>query len=94
MAIGGENRFGRVGAGAIHRYAGGNDPVLAAALEKAGFTEDSCTAIMADLAQEIPMSMAEVFDDAEADNIPGAAELCERMLGPVSENCAKTLALL
>ena len=94
MAIGGENRFGRVGAGAIHRYAGGNDPVLAAALEKAGFTEDSCTAIMADLAQEIPMSMAEVFDDAEADNIPGAAELRERMLGPVSENCAKTLALL
>lgn len=94
MAVGGENRFGRVGSGAIHRYMGGNDPALAAMLEKAEFTEDSCTAIMADLAQEIPVSMAEVFDEAEANGIPGAAELRERMLGAVCENCAKTLALL
>lgn len=94
MAIGGENRFGRVGAGEIHRYIGGNDPALAAMLEKAGLTENSCTTIMADLAQEIPVSMGEVFDEAEADGIPGAVELRERMLGPVSENCAKTLALL
>ncbi len=94
MAIGGENRFGRVGAGAIHRYMGGNDPALAAMLKKAGLAEDSCTAIMADLAQEIPVSMAEVFDEAEANGIPGAAELRERMLCPVCENCAKTLALL
>lgn len=94
MAVGGENRFGRVGSGAIHRYMGGNDPALAAMLEKAEFTEDSCTAIMADLAQEIPVSMAEVFDEAEANGIPGAGELRERMLGAVCENCAKTLALL
>ena len=94
MAIGGENRFGRVGSDAIHRYMGGNDPALAAMLEKAGLAEDSCTAIMADLAQEIPVSMAEVFDEAETDGIPGAAELRERMLCPVCENCAKTLALL
>ena len=38
MAVGGENRFGRVGSGAIHRYMGGNDPALAAMLEKAEFT--------------------------------------------------------
>lgn len=94
MAIGGENRFGRVGSDAIHRYMGGNDPALAAMLEKAEFTEAACTAIMADLAQEIPVSMAEVFDEAEANGIPGAAELRERMLGAVCENCAKTLALL
>lgn len=94
MAIGGENRFGRVGSGAIHRYMGGNDPALAAMLEKAEFTEAACTAIMTDLAQEIPVSMAEVFDEAEEAGIPGTAELRERILGPVSENCAKTLALL
>lgn len=94
MAIGGENRFGRVGSGAIHRYMGGNDPVLAAMLEKAEFTEAACTAIMTDLAQEIPVSMAEVFDEAEEAGIPGTAELRERILGPASENCAKTLALL
>ena len=94
MAIGGENRFGRVGSGAIHRYMGENDPALAAMLEKAGLTEAACTAIMADLAQEIPVSMAEVFDEAEADGIPGATELRERMLGPVSDNCKRTIALL
>lgn len=94
MAIGGENRFGRVGSGAIHRYMGGNDPALAAMLEKAGLTEAACTAIMADLALDIPVSMAEVFDQAEADGIPGAAELRERMLDPVCENCARTLTLL
>lgn len=94
MAIGGENRLGRVGSGAIHRYMGENDPALAAMLEKASLTEAACTAIMADLAQEIPVSMAEVFDEAEAGGIPGAAELRERMLGPVSDNCKRTLALL
>lgn len=94
MAIGGENRLGRVGSGAIHRYMGGNDPALVAMLEKAGLTEAACTAIMADIAQEIPVSMAEVFDETEADEIPGVAELRKRMLGPVSDNCKRTLALL
>ena len=86
MAVGGENRFGRVGSGAIHRYMGGNDPALAAMLEKAEFTEDSCTAIMADLAQEIPVSMAEVFDEAEAKGIPAPANCASACSAP----CART----
>lgn len=89
-----ENRFGHVGSKAIRRYLGGNDPALDAMLEKTKFAEEACTAIMADLAQEIPVDMAEVFDELEAEGIPGAADPRERMLDPVCENCAKTLTLL
>lgn len=94
MAIGGENRFGRVGSGAIHRYMGGNDPALAHMLEEAGLTEATCLAFMTDFAQEIPISMAEIFDEAEAAGIPGTAELREHMLESVIANCKQTLALL
>lgn len=94
MAIGGENRFGRVGSGAIHRYLGNSNPKLAAALEKAGFTETFCLECMADLAQRIPTDMAAVFDETVAEKIPGADELRERLLGPVEKSCKATLALL
>ena len=47
---------------------------------------------MADLAQEITVSMAEVFE--ESAGIPGADELREHLLEPVAANCRRTLALL
>lgn len=92
MSIGGENRVGRIGSGELERYVGGGDPELAALLARAGLTLASCRALMADLAQEIPVSMAEVFEESAA--LPGADELREHLLGPVSENCRHTLALL
>lgn len=92
MSVGGENRVGRVGAGAIRRYAGEGDAELARLLDRAGLTAKSCVALMADLAQEIPVAMEEVFEESSA--LPGADELRERLLGPVTENCRQTLALL
>ena len=92
MSIGGENRVGRVGAGALERYVGGEDPELAELLDRAGLTLTSCRALMADLAQEIPVAMGEVFE--ESAGLTGASELRERLLEPVAVNCRRTLALL
>lgn len=92
MSVGGENRVGRVGAGALERYVGVGDPKLAALLDRAGLTLASCRALMADLAQEIPVSMEEVFE--ESADLPGADELREHLLEPVAANCRRTLALL
>ena len=92
MSVGGENRVGRVGAGAIRRYAGEGDAELSGLLDRAGLTTKSCLALMADLAQEVPVAMEEVFEESSA--LPGADELRERLLGPVTENCRQTLALL
>lgn len=94
MPIGGENRFGRVSGGAIHRYVGGNDPEFTVLLEKAGLTETYCLRCMADLAQTIPEAMSETFDEANDKGIPGISELRERLLGPVEKSCKDTLALL
>lgn len=94
MSVGGENRFGRVGRGAIERYAGRNDVKVARAMDGAGLDADACAAIMAELAQAIPDAMTGVFDEAIDGGIPGTDELRERLLGPVKENCAATLALL
>ena len=38
MSVGGENRVGRIGAGALERYMGADDPELAALLDRAGLT--------------------------------------------------------
>ncbi len=86
MAIGEENRFGRVGSGALERYAQ-SEPLSSSAsgLPVAGPS-------MMDLAQEIPISLAEVFDEYAA--IPGMDELRERLEPPIIENCERTLELL
>lgn len=86
MVIGGENRFGRVGSGALERYA------QSGPFEQFGLGVASCRALMMDLAQEIPISLAEVFD--EYATIPGMNELRERLEPPIIENCERTLALL
>lgn len=86
MAIGGENRFGRVGSGALERYA------QSGPFEQFGLGVASCRALMMDLAQEIPISLAEIFDEYAA--IPGMDELRERLEPPIIENCERTLALL
>ena len=92
MSVGGENRVGRIGAGALERYMGVGDPELAALLDRACLTLKSCRALMADLAQEIPVSMEEVFE--ESAGLPGADELREHLLEPVAANCRRALALL
>lgn len=88
MSIGGENRFGRVGRGAVERYA------AMTRVGELGLSDDVCLNIMEDLAQTVPACMAAAFDDAEAAGIEGAAELREHLLPHVSENCKRTLALL
>ena len=92
MSVGGENRVGRIGSGALERYVGRGDPALEGLLERAGLTLASCRALMADLAQELPVAMGEVFE--ESAELPGADELRERLLAPVAENCRRALALL
>lgn len=92
MAIGGENRFGRVGSGAIRRYVRGRSDRQASSLEALGLTESWCTDVMAELAQAVPRAVAAVFDEAAAR--PGADELRGRLEGPIAENCSQTLALL
>jgi serine/threonine-protein kinase HipA len=92
MAIGGENRFGRVGSGAIRRYVRGRSDRQASSLEALGLTESWCTDVMAELAQAVPRAVGAVFDEAAAQ--PGADELRGRLEGPIAENCSQTLALL
>ena len=92
MSIGGENRVGRVGSGALRRYAGEGDAMLSGMLEGLGITADVCLEIMGQLAQKIPEAMEEVFEESAM--LPGADELRDHLLGPVSGNCRRTLALL
>lgn len=92
MAIGGENRFGRVGKGAIRRYAGAQDKSLAAIMDENGITESVCLECMAQLAQRIPTAMESVFQN-EA-QLSGMDELRAHLMEPVRTNCARTLALL
>lgn len=88
MSIGGENRFGRVGLGALRRYA------EVAGLDKLGFDEHACLELMRGLAETIPQCMAEVFDEAEAQHIKGADDLRYHMEGAIKENCRTTLVQL
>ena len=92
MSVGGENRVGRIGPGAIRRYHGMGDPALETALTDAGLSEKFCFATMMDLAYEVPICMEEVMD--EYADLPGMADLREHMLGPVRENCQRTLDLI
>lgn len=92
MSVGGENRVGRIGPGAIRRYHGMGDPALEAALTDAGLSEKFCFATMMDLAYEVPICMEKVMD--EYADLPGMADLREHMLGPVRENCQRALDLI
>lgn len=92
MSVGGENRVGRIGPGAIRRYHGMGDPALEAALTDAGLSEKFCFATLMDLAYGVPICMEEVMD--EYADLPGMADLREHMLGPVRENCQRTLDLI
>ena len=47
---------------------------------------------MMDLAYEVPICMEEVMD--EYADLPGMADLREHMLGPVRENCQRTIDLI
>lgn len=92
MAIGGENRFGRVGAGAVRRYAHGGSDQLQSKLEACGLTEQSTLATMSELAQTVPAALAAAFDDPSG--LPCIDELRNRLEASVAQNCGQTLALL
>lgn len=88
MGVGGENRLGRIGSGAIKRFVNscGDD------LARIGITTDFCTDLMANYAQRIPALMEQVLKESDA--IVGIDELQDHLLPHVEENCKKTLALL
>ena len=92
MSIGGENRFGRVGGGAIERFAGKGNGQVAMCMLRAGLDSAACKEIMRELAMRIPHELSRVFD--ESIKFSGASELRERLEGPIVQNCARTLALL
>lgn len=86
MSIGGENRFGRVGGDAVHRYAEQGRCV------GCSLDDEACLDTMADLARRIPEALSNVFD--ESSPIPGIAELRAHLENPVQENCEQTLRML
>mgnify|MGYP002624660717 CR=1 FL=1 len=92
MAIGGENRFGRVGEGAIRRYVKARGKKVAETLVSNGLTVDWCLKCMTQLAQRIPLAMEQVFEDEAL--LPGMDELRAHLLEPVRRNCNRTLDLL
>lgn len=86
MAVGGENRFGRVGSGAITRYS------ELPGMVKAEISTELCLAIMRHLAELIPIKLGEVFDTWS--DIPGMPQLRAHLERPIVENCADTLRAL
>lgn len=92
MAIGGENRFGRVGAGAVRRYAWASDAEVRQALERVGLSEEVCVERMAKLAQVVPVALAAAFDEAQG--IAGVDELRDHLEDHIAQNCRRTLAML
>lgn len=88
MGVGGENRMGRIGSGAIERFIDS----CSEDLTRIGITKDFCTDLMADYAQRIPALMEQVF--RESKSVVGIDELQDHLLPHVEENCEKTLALL
>lgn len=88
MGVGGENRMGRIGSGAIERFIDS----CSEDLTRIGITKDFCTDLMAEYAQRIPALMEQVF--RESKSVVGIDELQDHLLPHVEENCEKTLALL
>ena len=92
MTIGGENRFGMVGAGAGRRYAGVSDSEVRQALERVGLIEEVCVERMAELTQVVPVALAAAFDEAQG--IAGVDELRDHLEDHIAQNCRRTLAML
>lgn len=88
MGIGGEDRMGRIGSGAIERFIDS----CSEDLTRIGITKDFCTGLMANYAQRIPVLMEQVFK--ESSPVAGIDELQDHLLPHVEANCKKTLALL
>ena len=81
MGIGGENRFGRVGGGAVRRFARQN-----------GLDEALCLDAMGNLADRILLNLDLVRDDVSLPQ--GGEELGERLFPAVARLCDATLAQL
>ena len=81
MGIGGENRFGRVGKGAVGRFARQN-----------GLNEDLCLDVMGNLATRIELGVQSVRERIAF--LPGGEELGERLFPSIVALCEKTLAQL
>lgn len=81
MGIGGENRFGRVGGGAVRRFARQN-----------GLDEALCLDAMGNLADRILLNLDLVRDDVSL--LQGGEELGERLFPAVARLCDATLAQL
>lgn len=81
MSIGGENRFGFVGLGAVERFA-----------EMSGLPVEGCVELMRALARMIPERFADVMNREKS--IPGIDELREHWEAPLNDLCDKTLSLL
>lgn len=88
MGVGGENRMGRIGSGAIERFIDS----CSEDLTRIGITKDFCTGLMANYAQRIPVLMEQVFK--ESSPVAGIDELQDHLLPHVEANCKETLALL
>lgn len=84
MSIGGENRFGRMSATALGRFARN------AGIGELGFDGAWCVGEMARIADLILARLGDVFDDGMG--IPGCAELRGHLEGSIVGNCKAILA--
>ena len=85
MSIGGENRLGRVGRNAVARFA-----------ENAGLPVEDCVALMATLAEIIPMQFNAVVAEAKEQEAlcEAVTELQDRWEKPLTDLCKQTLSAL
>lgn len=90
MAIGGENRFGRMTFHALERFVRADDAKIETAMLSAGLDGEGACELMCKLAREIPQQLEIVLRE----DVAGMCELRDHLLEPVCQNCERALGIL
>lgn len=85
LSIGGENRFGVVGAEHVEKM------VESCGLAAMGLDADLLVSRFKTMAKMVPEAVEDEVARATADGLPGAAEVGEAMKSEIAQNCARTL---
>ncbi|MGN0073441.1 MAG: HipA domain-containing protein [Coriobacteriales bacterium] len=88
LSIGGENRFGMVGAGNIESM------VRNSGLEELGLGSDLLKRRMEAMARVVPGALAEAAGEARLQGIEGVDGIASKMLDEIEANCRRTLERL
>lgn len=88
MSIGGENRFGRVGAEHVEKM------VDNCGLEELGLGADVLIRQFRSMAEMIPPALASEIGRAADEGLPGTGAIGRLMEKEIGDNCSRTLSLL